>query len=185
MPIKRGDIAITGTKGGITSYISHGRNIIRAASSLTAARVKKDPAFAGFRKSSNRLKEAAPIAASLYNQIPKEKKEFSLYRVLTGEAIKMIRNGVEKAIITQTLYEMYIAPVLEPLVIAEEYSDRNYGFNRISSQHEMNELTDQPIISIQYSAEKNSSSTSDLIYLGRVKGYRKLKIWLRPAGCSR
>jgi len=182
MAIKKDDIAITGTQGGITCYISQGRNIFRAASSLTGARVKKDPAFAGFRKSSNRMKEAAPIAASLYNQIPKEKKEFSLYRLLTGEAIKMIRDGVEKAIITQTLYDTYIAPVLEPMVIAKECADNYSEFKRPDSQHKMNAIVELPFISVRSHVEMISSSTSDLIYLGRVKGFRKLKIWLRPGG---
>jgi hypothetical protein len=182
MAIKKGDIVITGTQGGITGYISHGLNIQRAASSLTGARVKMDPAFAGFRKSSNRMKEASPIAASLYNQVPPEKKEFSLYRLLTGEAIKMIRDGVEKAIIMQTLHDIYIAPILEPVAIAEECSNYGSGLKRYSSQHEMTTASDQPFISIQSFKEKISSSSSDLIYLGRVKGSRKLKIWLRPGG---
>ena len=183
MAIKKGDIVITGTEGGITCYVSQGgRNIYRAASPLTGARVKKDPAFAGFRKSSNRMKEAAPIAASLYNQIPKERKEFSLYRVLTGEAIKMIRDGVEKTIILQRLHDKYIVPALTPIAIAAECSDRNAGLTRHSSEHEINTLTYPSSITIQSPSQKISSSTSDLIYLGRYKGNRKLKIWLRPNG---
>jgi hypothetical protein len=179
MASKKGDIVITGTQGGISSYISHGLNIHRACSPLTSARVKEDPAFAGLRKSSNRMKEASPIAASLYNQIPKEKKEFNLYRLLTGEAIKMIRAGIEKAIIRQTLHDKYIVPVLETMAIAEVSSERSSGSNIHSSKHEVNALIDQPLISIQSSKEKISSSTSNLIFIGRAKGYRKLKIWLR------
>jgi hypothetical protein len=182
MPIKKDDIAITGTQEGITCYISQGKNIFRTASPLTGARVKKDPAFVGFRKSSNRLREAAPIAASLYHQIPKEKKEFSLYRRLTGEAIKMIRDGVDKAIIMHTLHIRYIVPVLESMVAIEECSECSAELNRLSTKAKMNVRVARPFVSIQSGAEKISSSTSDLIYLGRVKGYRKLKIWLRPGG---
>ena len=183
MAIKKGDIVITGTNSGITCYMTRGgHNIYRAASSLTGARVKKDPAFAGFRKSSNRMKEAAPIAALLYHQIPKERKEFSLYRVLTGEAIKMIRDGIEKTIILQRLHDEYIVPALTPITIAAECSDHNAGLSRHSSQHEMNALTYESPISIQSPKQKISSSTSDLIYLGRFKGCRTLKIWLRPNG---
>jgi hypothetical protein len=52
---------------------------------------KKDPAFKDFRASGNRMKEASPIAAELYNQIPKEQNNYSLYRYSTGEALKMIK----------------------------------------------------------------------------------------------
>jgi len=88
-------------------------NIVRAASSLTGSRVKKDPAFQGFRKSGNRMKEASPIVAALYNQIPKEQKKYSLYRLLTGETLKMIKHGMSKADITDKLQKLYIDPVLQ------------------------------------------------------------------------
>ena len=73
------------------------------ASSLTGERTKKDPAFKGFRQSSSRLKEASPIAASLYKLVPKQVKQYALYRTLTGEAIKMLKEGMEVAMITETL----------------------------------------------------------------------------------
>src|SRR6202035_290348 len=113
MPINRGNTAFTGTAGGICGYFRGGLNIIRAASSLTGARVKKDPAFDGFRKSCNRMREAAPIAASLYNLIRKEQKQFSLYRLLTGETLKMIKQGMDKVDINKKLQELYIDPILQ------------------------------------------------------------------------
>ena len=86
-------------------------NIWRRASSLTGERTKKDPAFKGFRQSSSRLKEASPIAASLYKLVPKQVKQYSLYRTLTGEAIKMLKEGIEIAMITETLKKKYIDPL--------------------------------------------------------------------------
>ncbi|MEJ0081494.1 MAG: hypothetical protein WDM78_11260 [Puia sp.] len=59
-------------------------NIWRRSSSLTGERTKKDPAFKGFRKSSNRLKEASPMAASLYKQIPEQVRQYSLYKNING-----------------------------------------------------------------------------------------------------
>jgi hypothetical protein len=88
-------------------------NIWRRASSLTGERTKKDPAFKGFRQSSNRLKEASPIAASLYKQLPGQVKQYALYRTLTGEAIKMLKEGMEAAVIKETLKKKYIDPLLE------------------------------------------------------------------------
>jgi hypothetical protein len=95
-------------------YSPHfGQNIWRRGSSLTSERTKKDPAFKGFRQSSSRLKEAAPIASSLYKLVPGQVKEYALFRTLTGEAIKMLKEGMEAALITETLKKKYIDPLLE------------------------------------------------------------------------
>jgi hypothetical protein len=78
--------------------------------SLTTA---EDPAFKGFRQSGNRMKEASPIASLLYGLIPKEKKEYALYRTLTGEALRMIKQGMAKEEIIVALKEQYINPLIE------------------------------------------------------------------------
>jgi hypothetical protein len=90
-----------------------GQNIWRRGTTLTGERTKKDPAFTGFRQSSNRLKQASPIAASLYKQVPQQLKEYALYRTLTGEAIKMLKEGIEEAVILETLKKKYIDPLLD------------------------------------------------------------------------
>jgi len=113
MAINKGNTLFTGTHDGLCGYFCCGKNIIRSASSLTGARVKKEAAFEGFRKSGDRMKEASPIAAALYKRIPKEHKRYSLYRLLTGEALKMIKIGIDKAVITDKLYYLYISPVLQ------------------------------------------------------------------------
>src|SRR6202040_3401564 len=113
MAIKRGNIFVTGTGGGLCTYVSKGRCIVRSASSLTGERVRKDLAFEGFRRSGNRMKEASPLAGLLYNQIPKEKRQFSLYRQLTGEVLKRIKQGMVKEVIIGQLQKLYIDPVLE------------------------------------------------------------------------
>jgi hypothetical protein len=88
-------------------------NIWRRESSLTGDRTKKDPAFKGFRQSSNRLKEASPIAASLYKLVSDQIKQYALYRTLTGEAIKMLKEGLKADTITETLKVKYIDPLLD------------------------------------------------------------------------
>ncbi len=100
---------------GLYFYYSpyFGQNIVRRGSSLTGERTKKDPAFKGFRQSSSRLKQASPIAASLYKLVPAQVKEYALYRTLTGEAIKMLKEGLEATVITEKLREKYIDPRLE------------------------------------------------------------------------
>ena len=150
MPIQTGDTFFTGTQDGICGYESQGLRIARAASSLTGERVKADPAFKGFRKAGSLMKQASPIAAALYNQIPKDKKQYNLYRILTGEAFKMIREGIDKSVIANKLQKLYIDPVLQG-----------------------------PVIQQPSSAGKPSARQSKYggLYLGRVKGYRKLKLW--------
>jgi hypothetical protein len=100
---------------GLCFYYStyFNQNILRRASSLTGERTKKDPAFKGFRQSSSRLKEASPIAASLYKLVPEQVKQYALYRTLTGEAIKMLKEGMEAAVIAETLKKNYIDPLLD------------------------------------------------------------------------
>jgi hypothetical protein len=88
-------------------------NIWRKASSLTGERTRRDPAFKGFRQSINRMKEASPIAASLYKMVPVQLKQFALYRTLTGEAIKMLKEGTEAVVITETLKKKYIDTLLD------------------------------------------------------------------------
>ncbi len=103
---------------GLFFYYSHhfGHNIVRKTTSLTGQRVKTDIAFKGFRESSNRLKQASPIAASLYKLIPAETKQYSIYRLLTSEALKMIKEGLDTEIIIENLQRTYI----EPLIIETE-----------------------------------------------------------------
>ena len=100
---------------GLCFYYSpyFNQNIWRKASSLTGERTKKDPAFKGFRQSINRMKEASPIAASLYKLVPEKVKQYALYRTLTGEAMKMLKAGMEAAAITETLKKKYIDPLLD------------------------------------------------------------------------
>jgi len=89
------------------------QNIWRRGSSLTGERTKKDPAFKGFRQSSSRLKEASPIAASLYKLVPEQVKQYALYRTLTGEAIKMLKEGMGAPVIRENLKKKYINPLLD------------------------------------------------------------------------
>jgi hypothetical protein len=89
------------------------QNIIRRGSSLTGERTKKDPAFKGLRQSINRMRQASPIAATLYKLLPEQTKQYSLYRTLTGEAIKMLKEEKEVSLITETLKKKYIDPLLD------------------------------------------------------------------------
>ena len=111
------DNIITGNDPNLRMYFYYsphfGQNIWRRGTSLTGERTKKDPAFKGFRQSSSRLKIASPIAALLYKMLPEQLKQYSLYRTLTGEAIKMLKEGMDAAVITETLKTKYINQLLD------------------------------------------------------------------------
>ena len=115
-------------------YSPHfGHNIVRKTTSLTGQRVKTDIAFKGFRESSNRLKQASPIAASLYKLIPTETKQYSIYRLLTSEALRMIKEGLDTDVIIENLHRTYIEPLLnEP----EKELNRRDKFEPEKGHHE-------------------------------------------------
>jgi hypothetical protein len=115
--IRKADNVITGADRRLMLYFYYsrvsGKNIVRRFTSLTGERVKKEAAFKGFRESGNRMKEASPIAAALYKMVPVEIKQYSLYRLLTGEALKMLKSGTDAATITKTLKQNHIDPLLQ------------------------------------------------------------------------
>jgi hypothetical protein len=125
MPINKSNIIFIGNAGGICGYLFKGVNIVRKSSSLTGRRVAEDPAFKGFRNSSNRMKQASPIASSLYKLLPKEHKTFGLYRTITGEALKMIKQGMDVEFIKTRLREEFINPILENSSAIKKHSREN------------------------------------------------------------
>ena len=160
MVINNGEFAYTGSDGGICGYFLYDLNIIRKPSARTGASMEKNVAFDGFRKSSARLKEASPIAAALYNRLPKAQKQYSLYRLLTGETIKMIKAQMDKSLIAEILYKQYIEP---RLLYPENYqrTEINAGPKRRSVQNK----------------STIGQSGIDPVYISRVKGFNRLKIW--------
>ena len=160
MVINNGEFAYTGSDGGICGYFLFDLNIIRKPSARTGAGMQKNVAFDGFRKSSGRLKEASPIAAALYNRLPKAQKQYSLYRLLTGETIKMIKEQMDKTLISEILYKQHIEP---RLLYPEKYH-----------RTEINTVPKRRSV-------KNKSTTVQsgtvIDYVGKVKDFSRLKIW--------
>jgi hypothetical protein len=140
------------------------QNIWRRGSSLTGERTKKDPAFKGFRQSSSRLKEASPIAASLYKLVPEQVKQFALYRTLTGEAIKMLKEGMEANVITETLKKKYIDPLLD--------TPKKNSENRLVKEHVIKDrvkgVTDFISYPLMPSAVKKMTRTRRSLLLQKI-----------------
>lgn len=97
----------TGTKHGVTVYqLPDQRWYVRMKSSIDGDRIKKDPIFKAFRKSSGRLKEASPIASFVYNQL--RVKKYALYREMTGKAILWLKDGISAEAIRDRLCREYL-----------------------------------------------------------------------------
>ena len=120
----------TDKKLGLYFYYSthFGQNIVRKTTSLTGARVKSDQAFKGFRESGNRMKQASPIASFLYKLIPAEIRQYRFYRLLTGEALKMLKSDLDIAIITERLRRTYIDPLLNESAEKEISPEKSKSF---------------------------------------------------------
>ncbi|SFD47851.1 hypothetical protein SAMN05518672_102110 [Chitinophaga sp. CF118] len=101
----------TGTKDGVTVYqLPDGLYYARMQSSITGKRIKKDKAFANFRRSSGRLSEGSRIASQLYRQLPV--KNHKVYREMTGKAILGLKEGLSAEVITANLSREYL-PVIK------------------------------------------------------------------------
>lgn len=85
-----------GTRGGITTYKMWTRYYVRRKSSLTAERVREAPEFAETRRYATLLGTAAKIGSVLYRELtPNRKRKFS-YQFVTGQVMKLLRNGIEE-----------------------------------------------------------------------------------------
>jgi hypothetical protein len=99
----------TGTKHGVTVYqLPDEKWYVRMKSSITGERIKKDPVYKAFRKSSGRMKEASPIASFVYKQLPV--KNYPLYREMTGKAMLWLKEGIPAAVIRKRLEKEYLQP---------------------------------------------------------------------------
>jgi hypothetical protein len=86
-----------GTVQHICFYKLNGAYYLRTKSSLTAKRVKKDPAFARTMQYAQLLGKASKIASQVYKTYSKATRQFSEYRVLTGKAMQLLKDGFTTA----------------------------------------------------------------------------------------
>jgi hypothetical protein len=82
---------VVGTEGNVTAYLFRGEGYVRSKSSLTANRVKTDPAFQPLMQHAALLKEASRLASMEYKQLPANEKGREKYRQLVGEKMKELK----------------------------------------------------------------------------------------------
>lgn len=108
--VGEGDPPFTGTVDCVTVYqLPDKKWYVRMKSSITGKRIKKDPVFAAFRKSSFRMKDASPIASKVYRQLPV--KEYKFFREMTGKALLWLKAGLSAEVITDKLLQEYMPVV--------------------------------------------------------------------------
>jgi hypothetical protein len=103
MAVQTGVIKITGTISGICFYKLHGKHYARLKSSLSSKRVKNSPAFSNTMRYARLLATASVIGSEVYRLLPKEKKGRKVYQQLTGKAMKMLREGLNKREVSDKL----------------------------------------------------------------------------------
>ncbi|MDF2191855.1 hypothetical protein [Paraflavitalea sp. CAU 1676] len=106
----------TGTVGPVTIYYMREKYFVRTRSSLTAKRVKKDPAFRNFMKHADWMAVASPIASAVYWQVPPPFRKKSLFRKLVGQAQTWLKYGWKASDVYEYLLQQYAGVQ----VIAEE-----------------------------------------------------------------
>jgi hypothetical protein len=104
MAKQKGHLKITGTMGDVTYYYCRGHYWARKKSSLDAARINEDPAFAGLLKEAGVLQQASPLASAVYRQFTVKKKRQHYFQ-LTGQAQRLLREGVAVSRINELLFE--------------------------------------------------------------------------------
>ena len=75
-----------GTVGAVTIYMRNDEYFMRGRSSLTAERVKTDPAFRKTMKYAGLLGMASTIASTIYALLPPHRRKHKLFLKLVGEA---------------------------------------------------------------------------------------------------
>lgn len=89
-----GPLFFTGCMGDLCFYKLDGQYYVRMKSSLSGKRVKKDPRFRLTMLYAGLMAQASKIASAVYRSLPDDKREHALYRLLTGKALRLLKEGM-------------------------------------------------------------------------------------------
>lgn len=102
-----GPVFLTGTVGNITYYKMDGQYYARSKSSLSRKRVKRSRSFKRTMEYADWLAQASKIAAAIYRLFPRKTRQHDDYRTITGQAMQLLKSGVEKEIVQELLEKEY------------------------------------------------------------------------------
>ncbi|HEX2532652.1 MAG TPA: hypothetical protein VHK69_02890 [Chitinophagaceae bacterium] len=100
---------VIGTIRNLNFYMRDGKYYVRSKSSLTARRIRKDPAFAASRQCSQVFGRASRIASAVRRQVPPQHAVTGLYQSLVRRALELLRQGQEEAQVQEAL--LHLLPV--------------------------------------------------------------------------
>jgi len=89
----------------LTFYKLRDKYYVRMRSRLSGDRVKSSPEFKNTMTHAHRLGIASRLAAVVYSQLPPSWKLHDLYRKLTGQAINLLKEGIDPNCILKKLNE--------------------------------------------------------------------------------
>jgi|GEM_PF-1255690 len=102
-----GPVFLTGTVGNVTYYKMDGQYYARSKSSLSRKRVKRSRSFKRTMEYADWLAQASKIAAAIYRLFPRKTRQHDDYRTITGQAMQLLKSGVEKTIVQELLEKKY------------------------------------------------------------------------------
>jgi hypothetical protein len=111
-----GPYIITGTIDNVCFYEMNGKGYARISNPLSSKRVKTAPEFEGTRRHAALLQQASPLACTVYKTLPKEKRNATHRRRLTGTAIQMLKQGHAVAAIAAQLQADALIMLAELLI---------------------------------------------------------------------
>jgi len=116
----------TGRHGDLQYYQMGAGHYVRVVSSLSASRVKQDPAFSLTMQYAGLLARAAKIASAVYRDLPG--KEHGFYRKLTGMAMQLLKQGRTMEEAFQQLYDQFIPPPAPVVSVLKKKSGTGDSF---------------------------------------------------------
>lgn len=103
-----GPLYITGQVGDFCYYKMNGQYYVRKQSSLSRKRVKRGRAFQRTMQYAAWLAQASKIAAGVYRLMPREMRDVSQYRAMTGKGITLLKGGMAASEIQARLMAVYL-----------------------------------------------------------------------------
>jgi len=82
-----------GTFHNLCVYHMRGEDFVRTRSSLTGERVKTAPEFIPTMAWAALLKQASRLGAAVYSMLAPYRKKHKLYKKLTGQAMRLLKEG--------------------------------------------------------------------------------------------
>jgi len=111
-----GPFKLQGCYDNVCFYKMEEQYYARAKSSLDGKRVRRDPAFKETMRYAGLLGRASKLAAMVYRALPQEKKEPGLFKKLTGQVMRMLKEGKTEKEVLELLQPMKVEKVSVPIV---------------------------------------------------------------------